>query len=57
MSNKALDALKFWITRDEFKSVSDYQSYWLDLYKYEIYSRLFSDKDLGDEGAVFNEIG
>ncbi len=32
---------------DEFDSLKDYSVYWKSLYKYEIYNRIFSDKDLG----------
>ena len=31
---------------DEFNSLKEYSEYWKSLYKYEIYNRLFSDKDL-----------
>jgi len=39
---------------DQFNSKLEYVEYWRPLYKYEIYNRLFSDKDLGqndDEDA------
>ena len=32
---------------DSFDSKTEYKDYWSPLYKYEIYNRLFSDKDLG----------
>jgi hypothetical protein len=32
---------------DQFDSKAEYSNYWKPLYKYEIYNRLFSDKDLG----------
>jgi len=32
---------------DDFDCNIEYRDYWRPLYKYEIYSRLFADQDLG----------
>ena len=36
---------------DEFNSLKEYSEYWKSLYKFEIYNRIFSDKDLGQFAA------
>jgi hypothetical protein len=36
---------------DEFYSLQEYSEYWKSLYKFEIYNRIFSDKDLGQFAA------
>jgi len=33
---------------EEFDTIEQYKIYWKSLYKYEMYCRLFSDTDLGN---------